>query len=228
MASKYESVCREIIDHVGGKENISNLTHCVTRLRFVLKDERKADTAKMECTKGVLKVVQAGGQYQVVVGAKVTSYYETICEICGIKGGVADAEEVETKKGVFNTLMNTISGILTPTLGVLTAAGIIKGVIALLSTLGVVATDSGVYMILYALGDGFFYFLPIILGLTAARKFKCSEFIGIAVGCALVYPAMVNIGSTMEVAGTIFAGTAFEMSYYNTLKLILQSYSAEY
>lgn len=216
MASKYESVCREIIDHVGGKENISNLTHCVTRLRFVLKDERKADTAKMECTKGVLKVVQAGGQYQVVVGAKVTSYYETICEICGIKGGVADAEEVETKKGVFNTLMNTISGILTPTLGVLTAAGIIKGVIALLSTLGVVATDSGVYMILYALGDGFFYFLPIILGLTAARKFKCSEFIGIAVGCALVYPAMVNIGSTMEVAGTIFAGTAFEMSYYNT------------
>lgn len=117
---------------------------------------------------------------------------------------------------MLNRLMNTISGILAPTLGVLIAAGITKGVIALLATLGVVSTESGVYMLLYALGDSFFYFLPILLGFTAARKFKSSEFVGAAVGCALVYPAMVNIGSAMEVAGTIFAGSAFEMSYYNT------------
>ncbi|MDO4326229.1 MAG: PTS transporter subunit EIIC [bacterium] len=216
MASKYEDVCKEIVDLVGGKGNINSLTHCVTRLRFTLKDESKADTAKLETTRGVLKVVQAGGQYQVVIGAKVNSYYETICEMYNIGTGTSVAAEEETSKGTFNTLMNTISGILAPTLGVLTAAGITKGVISLLATLGIVGTDSGVYMLLYALGDGFFYFLPILLGFTAARKFKCSEFIGAAVGCALVYPAMVNIGSTMEIAGTIFAGTAFEMSYYNT------------
>lgn len=217
MANKYEDVCKEIVDLIGGKENIKNLTHCMTRLRFTLKDESKADTEKIKVAKGVLQVVQSGGQYQIVIGAKVGAYYEAICEICGITGGVTeDDSEEETKKGWLNSLMNTVSGILAPTLGALTAAGIVKGVISLLATLGVVSTESGVYMLLYALGDGFFYFLPILLGVTAARKFKCSEFIGAAIGCALVYPAMVNIGTTMSVAGTLFAGTAFEMSYYNT------------
>lgn len=218
MAGKYDDVCREIVTLVGGKDNISGLTHCVTRLRFTLKDESKADKEKLEGVKTVLKVVQAGGQCQVVVGAKVNSYYDTICELYQLTGSQepeAD-EEDESGKGVFNRLMNTVSGILAPTLGVLTAAGITKGVISLLATLGVVSTESGIYMLLYALGDGFFYFLPILLGFTSARKFKCSEFVGAAIGCALVYPAMVNIGAVMEVSGTIFAGSAFEMSYYNT------------
>lgn len=217
MASKYEDVCREIVDLVGGKENINALTHCITRLRFVLKDESKANLEKLETVKGVIKVMQVGGQCQVVVGAKVNSYYDTICELYGIGGGeVAADDEEEANQGVFNALMSTVSGILAPTLGVLTAAGIVKGVISLLATLNVVSTESGVYMLLYALGDGFFYFLPILLGITSARKFKSSEFIGACIGCALVYPSMVNIGSTLEVAGTIFAGGAFEMSYYNT------------
>lgn len=216
MADKYEDVCREIVNLVGGKDNISNLTHCVTRLRFTLRDESKADTQKMEAVKTVLKVVQAGGQYQVVVGAKVNSYYDTICELYNLTQTAEMDEQEEEEKGVLNKLMNTISGILAPTLGVLTAAGITKGVISLLATLEVVSPESGVYMLLYALGDGFFYFLPILLGFTAARKFRCSEFVGAAIGCALVYPSMVNIGTTMEVAGTIFAGSAFEMSYYNT------------
>lgn len=216
MAGKYEDVCKEIVNLVGGRDNISNLTHCVTRLRFTLRDESKADTQKLEAVQTVLKVVQAGGQYQVVVGAKVNSYYDTICELYNLAGAVeADAGQ-EEEKGVLNKLMNTISGILAPTLGVLTAAGITKGVISLLATLEVVSPESGVYMLLYALGDGFFYFLPILLGFTAARKFRCSEFVGAAIGCALVYPSMVNIGSAMEVAGTVFAGSAFEMSYYNT------------
>lgn len=218
MAGKYDDTCKEIVRLVGGSDNISNLTHCVTRLRFTLKDESKADKEGMEAVQTVLKVVQAGGQFQVVVGAKVNSYYETISDLCQLTGGseTEAEEEEETKKGVFNKLMNTVSGILAPTLGVLTAAGITKGVISLLATLGVVSTESGVYMLLYALGDGFFYFLPILLGFTAARKFKCSEFVGAAIGCALVYPSMVNIGTTLEVAGTIFTGSAFEMSYYNT------------
>lgn len=217
MAGKYDDVCKEIVSLVGGKDNISNLTHCVTRLRFTLKDESKADAQKLEGTKSVLKVVQAGGQFQVVVGAKVNAYYETICEMYHLTAGKEEeSAEGTEEKGVLNRLMNTVSGILAPTLGVLTAAGITKGVISLLATLGVVSTDGGVYMLLYALGDGFFYFLPIILGITAARKFRCSEFVGVAIGCALVYPAMVDIAGTLEVAGTIFAGSAFEMNYYNT------------
>lgn len=222
MATKYNNAADKIVQLVGGKENITAVTHCITRLRFVLKDFSKADKEKLAQTEYVLKVIEAGGQLQVVVGNKVEGIYDTILERQGIQGGgtVGDEsdEKAEEKKGVFNTLIGTISGILVPTLSVLTAAGIIKGITAFLAleNIGVLSTTSGVYMLLYALGDGFFYFLPIILGLTAARKFKCSEFIGMAVGGALVYPALVNIAATLEPIGTLFAGSAFEMVYYNT------------
>ncbi|MGN0983208.1 MAG: PTS transporter subunit EIIB, partial [Gemmiger sp.] len=158
MANKYDALAKAIVDNVGGKANINGLTHCVTRLRFTLKDEKQANTAAMEKLDGVMKVVNAGGQYQVVVGNKVDTLYELILA-SGIEGGGevdAAADEAPEKTGVINTLMNTISGILTPTLGVLTAAGIVKGVISLAATLGWCSTTSGLYMVLYALGDGFF------------------------------------------------------------------------
>lgn len=215
MANKYDELARTIVENVGGKANITGLTHCVTRLRFTLKDESKANTEALGKVEGVIQVIQAGGQYQVVVGNKVEPLFDLICETYGIRTGEQPAEE-DSGKGLLDRLMNTISGILTPTLGVLTGAGIIKGLLSLFAALGILSTDSGVYMVWYAVGDGFFYFLPILLGFTAARKFKCNEFIGAAIGTALVYPSMVNIGSTMEVAGTIFAGTPFAMSYYNT------------
>lgn len=221
MASKYESVAAKIIELVGGKGNVSSLTHCVTRLRFVLKDPSKADKKTLGETEYVLKVIEAGGQLQVVIGNKVTGIYDAILETQGINGGgevAAKEEKTGEKQGLLNTFMNTISGILVPTLGVLTAAGIIKGVTSFLAldNIGVLNTTSGVYMLLYTIGDALFYFLPILLGFTAARKFQCSEFIGATVGAALVYPAMVNIAATMEAAGTLFAGTAFAMDYYNT------------
>lgn len=218
MAGKYSDLARAIVENVGGASNVTGLTHCVTRLRFTLADEGKADESALKALEGVLTVVRAGGMYQVVVGDKVDLLYDEIVDAYPIAGGgtvLADDESGE-KKGVLATLMDTISGILAPLLGVLTAAGIVKGLISLAPTLGWTTTDSGVYMVLYALGDGFFYFLPILLGFTAARKFKSSEFIGAAIGCALVYPSMVNIASTLDVAGTLFTGTPFSMDYYNT------------
>lgn len=217
MADKYDNLAQSIIENVGGVDNIEGLTHCVTRLRFALKNEALANTDKISQTEGVIKVIQAGGQYQVVVGTKVDAVFDIICEKYNIDAVVTpDGAEGKGKKGVLNSLMDTISGILAPTLGIMVAAGITKGLISLAATLGWCSTDSGIYMVLYALGDGFFYFLPILLGFTAARKFKCNEFIGAAIGTALVYPSMVSIAGTLQVAGTIFAGTAFSMDYYNT------------
>lgn len=221
MVKTYEILSDTIVKGVGGIENISALTHCMTRLRFTLIDESKADTKMLEETKGIITVIKAGGQYQIVIGNEVGAVYETICSKYNIgtdnNCNKSDTDcKQEEKTGVINKIMNTISGILAPILGVLAAAGIVKGVVSLGPTLGWFTTDSGIYMILYALGDGFFYFLPILLGFTAARKFKSNEFIGAAIGCALVYPAMVNIASSMDVAGTIFDGTAFKMDYYNT------------
>lgn len=221
MAANYDATTDEIIRLVGGKENIQTVTHCVTRLRFVLKDEGCADEEAIAKLDGVIKVLKAGGQFQVVIGTRVEEAYDLVIEKTGLAGGIVDDPEAAAEDGkqtLIDKFMNTISGILVPTLGVLTAAGILKGVVSFLAleNIGVLDPTSGLYMILYALGDGFFYFLPIFLGFSAARKFGCNEFAGAAIGAALVYPAMVNIASTMEIAGTLFGGTPFEMSYYNT------------
>lgn len=221
MIKNYDKLADTIVKGVGGTSNISAFTHCMTRLRFTLSDISKADTNMIEKTEGVIKVINSGGQYQVVIGNEVGAVYEAICSkynLGEIKSSNNSVEEISKgeKNGVFNTMMNTISGILAPILGVLAAAGIVKGLVSLGPTLGWFTTDSGLYMLLYALGDGFFYFFPILLGFTSARKFKSNEFIGAAVGCALVYPSMVNIATTLKVSGTIFSGTAFAMDYYNT------------
>lgn len=112
-------------------------------------------------------------------------------------------------------MIDIISGIISPTLGLLCAAGIVKGLLALFSFIGWLPETSGAYQIWYAVGDGFYYFLPIVLGYSAAKKFQMNEFTGMALGAALVYPAMVNIMGG-EVLGTILSGTAFEMSFYTT------------
>ncbi len=219
MATKYAALTKSIVELVGGKENIEALTHCITRLRFVLKDESKANTEALKKIDGVLQIIQSGGQYQVVVGSKVTALYEEICETYSISAESKPEKQntpAQKNDNLVSRLMSTISGTLAPTLNVLIGAGIIKGFLSLFMALGWVSPESGLYMVLYAVGDGFFYFLPIILGFTAARKFGCSEFIGAAVGASLVYPSMVNLVSSSEVMGTILAGTPFAMDYYNT------------
>lgn len=224
MPSKYDGLARIIIQNVGGKSNINSVAHCITRLRFKLKDESKANKDVLEATDGVIKVMQSGGQYQVVIGNNVADVYDAVLEVGHFQGAgtvdedgnaVDDGESDGGKKSPESILIDMISGVIQPTLGVLAATGIIKGLLALFSFLNILPATSGTYQVLYAVGDGFFYFLPIILGYTAAKKFKMNEFIGMAIGIALCYPAMVNITGG-EVLGTLFAGTAFEMSYYTT------------
>lgn len=226
MGSKYDGLARIIVQNVGGKDNVISLAHCITRLRFRLKDESKANTEILEQTSGVIKVMVAQGQYQVVVGQAVDDIYEAVLRVGHLTAGGAvdpvtgEAVEEETggdeKKGPLAVLIDVISGTLAPTLGVLSASGIIKGLCALWAFLDPTASTSGAYLMFYAIGDGFFYFLPIVLGYTAAKKFKCSEFVGMCIGIALTYPTMVSLPSTASALGTILEGTPFVMSYYST------------
>lgn len=223
MASKYDGLARIIIQNVGGKSNIISVAHCITRLRFKLKDESKANKEVLESTDGVIKVMQAGGQYQVVIGNQVNDVYDAVLEVGHLAAAGAVDEEgnavEETsgggKKSPVSLLIDVISGTLQPTLGVMAATGIIKGLLALFDFLGLIPAASGTYQVWYAVADGFFYFMPIVLGYTAAKKFEVNEFIGMAIGIALCYPAMVN-STAGTVLGTVFTGTAFEMSYYLT------------
>lgn len=222
VMGKYHELAGDILKNIGGIENVKNVRHCITRLRFTLKDEKVANDDAVSNLDGVIQVMKAGGQYQVVIGAAVDDVYDELVteyKVPGVGAVAADDEatdEGEKSHNVFNMLMDTVSGSMAPTLMPLAAAGMIKGLLALCIAMGWLTADSGTYMIWYSIADGFFYFLPIILGYTAAKKFGCNEFLGMALGAALVYPAMVNLSATAKVAGTILEGTAFQMSYYNT------------
>ena len=224
MASKYDGLARIIIQNVGGKQNIKSITHCVTRLRFQLHDESKANTDILNQTDGVLKVLQANGQYQVVIGNAVNDVYDAVLDVGHLQGlgtvdedgnAVADDNASGGKKGAAAILIDIISGIMAPTIGPLGASGIIKGVLTLLTFFSLLDPNGGAYKIWYTVADGFFYFLPIVLGYTAAKKFKMNEFTGMALGISLCYPTMVALTSG-DVLGSILTGTAFEMSYYTT------------
>ncbi|HEL2441559.1 TPA: PTS glucose transporter subunit IIA [Streptococcus suis] len=204
MAKDYSELAKDIVAHVGGKENISSLKHCVTRLRFGLKDESKADTDYLKARDGVVTVVQAGGQYQVVIGNHVPDVYAAVQKVAGIAGdGALDIDEGDGPKGnLFDRFVDLVSGVFQPSLGVLAAAGIIKGIVAILSaTLGWNATNSALYAILNAAGDGFFQFLPIVLAYNAARKFRMNEFTGMAIAMSLVYPTLPATVAGLAEAG---------------------------
>ena len=217
MASKYDGLARIIIQNVGGKSNVISVTHCITRLRFKLKDESKANTAVLKSTDGIVTVMQSGGQYQVVIGNHVPDVHAAVCEIGKFSSQRGDEEDgPKQKMGLGAALIDTISGIFQPILGVLSAAGILKGVLALLAFFKILPDTTGTYQLLWAIADGFFYFLPFMLAYTASEKFRANKFIAMAIAAALCYPAMVGLANG-EALGTLFANSEyFATSYYST------------
>ena len=196
MASKYDGLSRIIIQNVGGKDNIQAITHCVTRLRFTLKDEGKANTDILKSTDGVVTVLQSGGQYQVVIGNHMPDVYASVVSVGHLESLAAkpDGEDdgPKEKMNPFDTFISIVTGVFTPFLGVFCACGILKGFLALFSTIGIINGAGGTYNILYSLGDAAFYFLPPILGYTAAKRFKLPEMEGLLIGLAMVYPNMLD------------------------------------
>lgn len=205
MASKYDGLARIIIQNVGGKSNIISLTHCVTRLRFKLKDESKAQTDILKDTDGVVTVIQSGGQYMVVIGNHVPQVYDAVCAVGHITPGGAvnedgsaidaDPNAPKEKQKPFDAFVGIVTGVFTPCLGVLAATGIIKGILALCVAVGVLSSSGPTYTVLYSLGDSFFYFMPILLAYTASKKFGLPELEGMVIGAGLIYPSLLSASS---------------------------------
>ncbi len=218
---KYEALARKIIKEVGGKENVISLTHCVTRLRFVLNDEGKANDEALKNMDGVVTVMKSGGQYQVVIGSHVPEVYADVCAVSGISSGAAKETEVTAKPSgsVFDRFIDTVSGIFQPILGILSASGMLKGINSLLAFIGIYSEASGTYLYINAFSDVLFMFLPIFLAYTASKKFNLKPFVGMAIGGALCYPAiqLSTLSAASEPLYTLFAGSAFESPVYQTL-----------
>ncbi|MEK2462544.1 beta-glucoside-specific PTS transporter subunit IIABC [Lactobacillus gasseri] len=218
MAKNYDALAKTIIEDVGGKDNVISVVHCTTRLRFKLKDEKKANDDALKDTDGVVTVVKAGGQYQVVIGNEVADVYEAVLKEGGFSGGgqVADDDLDDSNMSLMDKAIDLISGIFTPILGPMAAAGMIKGLTAMCASFGWLAKTSGTYEVLYAIGDGFFYFLPLILAITSAKKFKVDRFTAITIGAAMCYPAMVAMNSSKKVLFDLFNGTFLHSQVHAT------------
>ena len=184
---KYEQLAKDIIKNVGGKENVLSLTHCVTRLRFQLKDEGKANTDVLKNMDGVVTVMQTAGQYQVVIGNHVPDVFKDVCEVAGISGGEGSGEKVKRKFS--EAALDIISGIFMPSIGILCASGILKGV----NMAGLIPAASGLGQILAGAADAMFWFFPIILGFNAFKKLGGNPYLGMTLGAALCYPALQGV-----------------------------------
>ena len=196
----YKALAENILNDVGGKDNIDTAWHCATRLRFKLKNEKLADTQKIENLDGVVTVVKSAGQYQVVIGNAVAKVFDPLAEMADLENTDSqnDDKTTETKDNVLNRFIGFISSVFTPFLGAMAGAGILKGLLALFVALGWLTTKSGAYQIWYAAGDGFFYFLPILLAFTAAKKLKVNQFVAVALATTLVYPTLVAITASSQ------------------------------
>lgn len=189
MAKDYTLLAKTIVENVGGDENVISLVHCATRLRFEVIDRNKVNFDILKQTEGVITAMEAGGQIQVVIGNKVDQVYDAVLKCSHINSDIQNESKSE-KKGVLNTLLETISGIFSPMLGVMCGAGMLKALLILCTTFKWLTPEMGTYRILYAAADSVFNFLPIILGYTAAKKFNCSPFVAMAIAMSLVYPDM--------------------------------------
>ena len=196
---KYEKMVREIVEAIGGKENILNVYHCATRLRFQLKQEDTIQDETVKNIEGVLSVVKGGGQYQIVIGRHVGDVYQELLSVYDMQkeeSGLKDAKEFKEEmkdKKISSRFIDTISGVFTPILNLLIATGIIKCFLALMTATGLMDATAGTYQILSIAGDCFFYFMPVFLGYTAMKKFGGTPFVGMAIGAALVYPSIAVI-----------------------------------
>ncbi|ENZ9522940.1 PTS beta-glucoside transporter subunit IIABC [Clostridioides difficile] len=212
---KYKQLAQEIVKNVGGKENISGLVHCITRLRFTLKDESIANDNVLKNMEGIVTVMKSGGQYQVVIGNHVEAVYKDVVEIIDLDNSSINSE---TKKSgsMLDKGIDIISGIFQPVLGIMAACGMLKGFNALFVAMGLYSDVSGGYMVINAAGDALFTFLPLFLGYTSAKKFGLKPMLGLALGAAICYPAIqgssISVGA--DVMYTLFKGTMFASPVY--------------
>lgn len=202
---EYKALAQDILSRVGGKENIVSLVHCATRLRFKLKENKKADAEGLKMNPGVIMVVESGGQFQVVIGNHVHDVWQAVRSEAGLTDDSEPAAETGEKTSVLGQVIDVVSGIFTPFIGVLAASGILKGMLALAVVCGWLAPQQATYKVWFAASDALFFFFPLFLGYTAGKKFGGNPFITMVIGGALTHPLMIQAFEASQAPGAAAA-----------------------
>ncbi len=217
----YEELAKVILEKVGGKDNVANATHCATRLRLNLKDESIADTEALKATPGIVGIASKNGQYQVIIGAEVLQVYQKLSKLLPEGEKSAAPAPADNKGSIVSRLIDTITGIFTPILPALTAAGMLKAVLALLVAFKLVDKTAQTYQVIDFMADATFYFLPILLANSAAKKLGCNPYLAMMLGGILVHPNFISFVK----AATAADGTG-EMLHIFGLPIYNATYSS--
>ena len=225
----HTALAKDILELVGGEKNVQSVVHCMTRLRFTLSDNSKADRTKLENLSGVMGTNISGGQFQIIIGNDVPKVYQAITQNSNLSTDTNKTSESKEKKNPIAAVFEVIAGVFTPIIPAIAGAGMIKGFLALFVTLGWLTPESQTYAILNIVGDGAFYFLPILLAVSAARKFNTNPFIAASVGAAILHPNLATLFASGEKIEFIGIPVTVVATYSSTvIPILLAIWAASY
>ena len=230
----YESTAKKILQRVGGKDNVLNLVHCMTRLRFTLKDESIVDDEAVKKTKGVMGVMKKGGQYQIIIGNDVANVYAELNKLGNFSNKAPqNTSEKKEKQNVFSMLMDTISGIMAPVIPAIIGAAMIKVLLTLLPMIHVLDTSGNTYNLLSVMGDGAFFFMPVLIAISAAKKFGTNTYYAASIALIMLHPNFISMMSAAnEAEETIrflgFLPVTYASYAYSVIPIILAVWSLKY
>ncbi len=219
MAKDFSKMSSDIMKYIGGVDNVIDIAHCATRLRFRLKNSDIVNRAMLEQTEGVIKTLESGGQFQIVIGNKVSLVYEEILKNNKNLTLGQEDKDSEKNKNVFDAFIATVAAIFTPVLMVMCGSGVLKGILAIAVSAGM-STDSGTYIVLYAAADAFFVFMPFLLAFSSAKRFGANQFLAVTLAGSLVYPNIITAINN-EVTLTFLGIPLVLLNYHSTVLPII-------
>ncbi|MBE6090544.1 MAG: PTS beta-glucoside transporter subunit EIIBCA [Clostridium beijerinckii] len=224
----YSIVAKEIIEKIGGVNNVSSVIHCMTRLRFTLKDESIVNDEQVKKIKGVMGVMKKGGQYQIIIGNEVSKCYKEVLKLGNFSDSANNTENSNEKQNIITKVLDVVSGSMSATMPAIIGAGMVKVLVVLLTTIGLLSNTSQTYTILSALGDATFYFLPMILVISTSKKFNINPYTFAAVIGVMVYPDFVKLlgaGSPVSFLGLPVTTASYG---YSVIPVILMAWVMKY
>ncbi len=230
----YESTAKKILQRIGGRDNVISLVHCMTRLRFTLKDESLADDEAVKKTKGVMGIMKKAGQYQIIIGNDVGMVFAELNKLGNFSSETpAKAAKPKEKQNPFSMLMDTISGIMAPVIPAIIGAAMIKVLLTLLPMIGILSSEGNTYNLLSVMGDGAFFFMPVLIAISASKKFGTNTYYAASIALIMLHPNFISLMDTAHEAGeTVKFLGGIPVSYasysYSVIPIILAVWSLRY